>query len=193
MFGGLDYPDEGYFSRGDGAGGVAGEEGADEGELMGYSDAAGEEHDGAVGGEGVGAAVGAFDEGGEGEPGVGCGGAFGIKAVGEAGATADYEGEGGLGEGEDVGIYVGFFEVVGGGELGEGFGPGEGEGVGGVEADGGDGEEDVLAWVEGPGVGEVDVYAEGVAGKEFDICTGGGGTKVAVEEDQETLDALKGG
>ena len=65
----------------------------------------------------------------------------------------------------------------------EGFGPGEGEGVGGVESDGGDGEEDVLAWVEGPGMGEADVYAEGVARKEFDICTGGGGTQVSVKED----------
>lgn len=63
---------------------------------MGYSDAAGEEHDGAVGGEVVGASVGAFDESEEGEAGVGCGGAFGVEAVGEAGATADYEGEGGL-------------------------------------------------------------------------------------------------
>ena len=41
----------------------------------------------------------------------------------------------------------------------------------------------MLAWVEGPGMGEVDVYAEGVSGKEFDICTGGGGTQVPVEED----------
>lgn len=78
-----------------------------------------------------------------------------------------------------------------GGELGEGFGPGEGEGVGGVEADGGDCEEDVLAWVEDPGVGEADVYAESVAWKEFDICTGCGGTEVAVEEYQEALDTLK--
>ena len=37
--------------------------------------------------------------------------------------------------------------------MGEGLGPGEREGVSGVEADGGDCEEDVLAWVEGPGVG----------------------------------------
>lgn len=97
MFGRLNRPYESYFSRGDGVGSVAGEEGADEGKLMGYSDAAGEEHDGAVGGEGVGGAVGAFDEGGEGEAGGGCGGAFGVEAVGEAGAAADDEGEGGLG------------------------------------------------------------------------------------------------
>ena len=34
--------------------------------------------------------------------GVGGGGTFGVEAVGEAGATADHEGEGGLRHGEDV-------------------------------------------------------------------------------------------
>ena len=102
MFRSLDYPDEGYFARGDGSRGVACEDGAHEGELVRYSDAAGEEHDGAVRGEGMGAAVGAFDEGGEGKAGVGCGGAFGVEPVGEAGAPADYEGEGGLWQREDV-------------------------------------------------------------------------------------------
>ena len=65
--------------------------------------------------------------------------------------------------------------------------------MGGVEADGGDGEVDVLAWVEGPGVGEVEVYPEGVAGEEFYICTGGGGAEVAVEENHEALEALGSG
>ncbi len=65
--------------------------------------------------------------------------------------------------------------------------------MGGVETDGRDCEEDVLAWVEGPGAGEAEVYAECVAGKEFDICTGGGGAKVAVEKDHEALDALGSG
>ena len=74
MLRGLDDPDEIYFSGGDGAGGVACEEGAHEGELMRYSYATGEEHDGAVGGEGVGAAVGAFDKGGEGQAGAMWGG-----------------------------------------------------------------------------------------------------------------------
>ena len=79
---------------------------------MRYSYAAGEEHDGAVGGEIVGAAVGAFDEGRKGEAGIGCGGTFIVEPVREAGATADYEGEGGLWQGEDVRIEVRFFEVV---------------------------------------------------------------------------------
>lgn len=74
--------------------------------------------------------------------------------------------------------------------MGEGFGPGEGEGVGGVEADGGDGEEDVLAWVEIPGVGEAEGYADGIAWEEFDVCTGVGGAEVAVEEDHEAVEAL---
>ena len=79
---------------------------------MRYSYAAGEEHDGAVGGEVVGAAVGAFDEGWEGEAGGGCGGTFGVEAVREAGATTDYEGKGGLWLEEDVRIQVSFFEIV---------------------------------------------------------------------------------
>ena len=74
--------------------------------------------------------------------------------------------------------------------MGGGFGPGEGEGVRGVEADGGDGEEDVLAGLEVPGVGEAEGHAEGVAWEEFDVCTGVGGAEVAVEEDDEALEAL---
>ena len=50
----------------------------------------------------MGAPVGAFDKGGEGQAGVGCGGTFGVEPVGEAGTTADYEGEGGLWHGENV-------------------------------------------------------------------------------------------
>ncbi len=65
--------------------------------------------------------------------------------------------------------------------------------MGGVEADGGDGEEDVLAWVEGPWAGEAEGYAEGVAGEEFDVCTGGVGAEVTVEEAHEALDALGSG
>ena len=79
---------------------------------------------------------------------------------------------------------------MGRGEVGEGFGPGEREWMGGVEADGGDGEEDVLAWLEVPGMGEAEGYPEGVAREEFDVCTGIGGAEVAVEEDHEALDAL---
>lgn len=75
----------------------------------------------------------------------------------------------------------------------EGFGPGEGEGVGGVEANGGDGEEDVLAWVEVPGMGEAEGYTEGVAREPFDVCTGIGGAEIAVEEDHEPLDTLWSG
>ena len=61
------------------------------------------------------------------------------------------------------------------------------------EADGGDGQEDVLTWVEGPGAGEVEGYAEGVAGEGFDcgVCmwaTGEG--EVTVEEGEEAEAAL---
>lgn len=53
------------------------------------ADAAGEEHDGAVGSEGLRAAVGAFDECGEGDAvvdGIQC---FAVEMLGEAGAAAD--------------------------------------------------------------------------------------------------------
>ena len=39
--------------------------------------------------------------------------------------------------------------------------------MGGPEADGGDGEEEVLAWVEGPGTGHGKGYADGVAWEGF--------------------------
>ena len=61
MFGRADDPDQDDAAGGDGAGGVAGEEGPDEGHLVTDADAGGEEHDGTVGVEGLRAAIGAFD------------------------------------------------------------------------------------------------------------------------------------
>lgn len=63
MFGGLDDPDQSDAARGDGPFGVTGDEGADVGDLVGYTHAGGEEEDGPVGGEGAGKAVGTFDQG----------------------------------------------------------------------------------------------------------------------------------
>lgn len=103
---GGDGPDEADAARGDGPRGVAGEEVADHGELVRDADAGGEEHDGAVGVQGVtaAAAVGAFDEGGEGDAVVVVGALerFAVELVCEAGAAADDEGDGGLGEREGV-------------------------------------------------------------------------------------------
>lgn len=106
MVRGADGPDEADAARGDGPRGVAGEEVADHGELVRDADAGGEEHDGAVGVQGVtaAAAVGAFDEGGEGDAVVVVGALerFAVELVCEAGAAADDEGDGGLGEREGV-------------------------------------------------------------------------------------------
>ncbi len=93
---------------------MVGYEMAEEGEVRGYADAAGEEQDGAVGGQGGRVAVGAFEEGGDGEAGfegavveVGC----------EAGAAAEEEGDGVLRGGGRVlldfwGGSVAVFQVV---------------------------------------------------------------------------------
>ena len=54
-------------------GGVRGEDGAEVWDVVGYADAAGDEHDCAVGGERGGVDVGDFDEGAEGEAGGWCG------------------------------------------------------------------------------------------------------------------------
>ena len=57
-----------------------------------------------------------------------------------------------------------FFEITGADVLGRSVGPGNGEWVRGPEADGGHGEEDVMARFESPGAGEVEDDAHGVAG-----------------------------
>ena len=150
VFGRLDDPDEQNSTRGHGAGREARDERADVGDLVGDADAAGEENDGAVGGKGVQAAVGAFGEGADDEAAIVRGFGFAVEAVGEAGTAADDGCEGGcraaVGEAGDVlaGHDEAFFGGEGGGVVGAG--PGEGEGVGGPEADGGDGQEGMLAW-----------------------------------------------
>ena len=56
---------------------------------MRYADAAGEEHDGAIRGEGRGIAVGAFDESGEGDAAGWGREGFAVEVGGEAGAAVD--------------------------------------------------------------------------------------------------------
>lgn len=101
MFGRLYDPDEDDFAGGAGAVSVGGDEVADVGDLVGDADASGEEHDGAVGGEVLGA-VGALDPGVCGEFSCRAGFGFGEHAVGEAGAAAHDEGHGADFAGEDV-------------------------------------------------------------------------------------------
>ena len=158
VFGRLDDPDEQDAARGHGAVREALDQRADVGDLVGDADAAGEEDDGAVGGEGVEAAVGAFGEGAHDQAAFVRGFGFSVEAVGEAGAAADDGREGGFrGRGQGgVDVLSGHDEAFFGGEVGGCAGPGEGEGVGGPEADGGDGEEGVLAGVEGPRPGDVE-------------------------------------
>lgn len=66
MFRGLDDPDEAQAAEGCCACCVGGDQMADVGHLVRYAYTAGEEEDGAVGGEGGVGAVRAGDEGGEG-------------------------------------------------------------------------------------------------------------------------------
>lgn len=83
------------------------------------------------------------------------------------------------------------FEVAGAGKvLWRGVGPGDGEGVGGPEADGGYGEEKILAWFEDPGASEVEGDAHGVAGNDFDIGVGARAAGVAVDEGREADEAF---
>lgn len=61
----------------------------------------------------------------------------------------------------------------------------------GPEADGGDREEEVLAWVECPGAGDREVDAHGVAGESFDCCVRAAVAGVAVDEDREAEESLQ--
>lgn len=97
-----------------------------------------------------------------------------------------------MGEGEGVdGLGGGlrgadsFFEVAGTEVLGWGVGPGDGEGMGGPEADGGYSEEDVLAWFEGPGSGKAEGDTHGVAGEDFDVSVSATAADITVDEGGE--------
>ena len=103
VFGRSDDPNQEDAPRGDGAGGVACEEVPHERHLMRYADAGREEQDGAVGVEALRAAVGAFDESGEGDAAVRGSECSAVETFGEARTVADDQGHGGLGQGEGVG------------------------------------------------------------------------------------------
>lgn len=78
-----------------------------------------------------------------------------------------------------------FLDVVGAEGLGQAVGPGDGEWVRGPETDGGYGEEDMLAWFEGPGAGRAESDTHGVAGKNFDVGLCGAPADIAVDEGGE--------
>lgn len=181
VFGGLDDPDEGHAAGGHGAVGVALDQVADEGDVVGDADAAGEEENGAVGVEGVDAAVGALGEGLEGDAGVHAVLGADEEFVGEAGTAADEEREGGFLVGAE-GILVGHGDALFVSDDLGGLTPGNGEGVGGPPADGGDVEVDVLTGFEGPRAGEVECDAQGVTGEGLDDCGGEFAAAVAVDD-----------
>lgn len=189
MFGGLDDPDEGDAAGGHGAVGVALDEMADEGDVVGDADTAGEEEDGAVGVEGVDAAVGAFGEGFESDARVHAVLGAGEEFVCEAGAAADEEGEGGFLVGAE-GVLVGHGDALFVGDDFGGFAPGDGEGVGGPPADSGDVQVDVLTGFKGPWAGEVEGDAQGVTGEGLDDCGGEFAAAVAVDDTGKTCSSL---
>ena len=148
--------------------------------------AAGDEQDGAVAVEAGGEAVGSLEEGADGDAvaqvGGGVFGGVGVEVLREAVARSDEEGEG-----WEVGLLDGFFDVVVGcdgvwaREGGEGFvGPGHAEGMGGPEAGGGDCDVDVLAGFVCPGSGGGDGYSDGVARKSFDGGAAGSSSDTSV-------------
>lgn len=50
------------------------------------------------------------------------------------------------------------------------------------EADGGDGEEDVLAWLDGPGPGKAESNTQGVTGEDFNVSISATAANIAVDE-----------
>lgn len=75
-----------------------------------------------------------------------------------------------------------FFEVARAEVLGRSVGPGDGERVGCPETDRGYGEEDVLAWFEGPGAGEAEGDAHSVTREDFDISISATAANITVDE-----------
>ena len=78
-----------------------------------------------------------------------------------------------------------FFKVAGAKLLGRGVGPGDGKWMRSPEANGGHGEEDVLAWFKGPGADETEGDEHRVAGENFDVGVGAAAGNVAVYEGSE--------
>ena len=74
------------------------------------------------------------------------------------------------------------FEVAGTEVSGRNIGPGDGERVRCPEADGGNGEEDMLTWFEGPGAREAKGDAHGVSGENFNISVSATAATIAVDE-----------
>lgn len=190
MFGGLDDPDESHAAGGHGAVGVALDEMADEGDVVGDADTAGEEEDGAVGVEGVDAAVGAFGEGLEGDAGVHAVLGASEEFVGEAGTATDKERERGFLVGAES-VLVGHGDALFVGDDFGGLAPGDGEGVCGPPADSGDVQVDVLAGLEGPRAGEVEGDAQRVTWEGFNDCGSEFAAAVAVDDAGKTCSSLR--
>ena len=188
VFGGADDPDEEDAAGGEGAGGVAGHEVAHVGDLVGDSYAAGEEDDGAVRMQRMQAAIWAFDKRTQRDAAIRGALGFFKQGVGEAGAPADDEGHGGFLAGEHV--LAGHGEALFRVEVFGGVAPGDGEGVRGPEAEGGDGDVHVLAGAEGPGTGHFHGDADGVAGEGFDDGFGAAFAEVSVDERTEADESL---
>lgn len=142
-------------------------------------------------------------QGGQGERrgGAGVEGAV-VEVPGQARARPDQEGDGLCGGGGGGERGQAFLGVVGEVEEGAGLrrggggggtlGPGDGKGVGGPEADGGQREEDVLARLNVPGAGDAEGQAHGFAREELDGGFGGVGAEVAVEEGGESEQSVDG-
>ena len=121
-----------------------------------------------------------------------CGGDFAVEAGGEAGSTADDEGDGDLRNRQGLRcrgwllmrIRIGFFQIVRARwEVACGrFGPGDGEGMRSPEADRGNAEVDMLTWLYSTRSWETDLDAQGVARKDFDVCAGHCAAGVAIEQ-----------
>ncbi len=188
MLGGLNHPNQYDAAGGDGAVGESVDEVADKGDLVRDADAAGEHHDSAVGVQNVGAAVGAFNEGFDSDRAVEVLLGFFEELIREAGAAADNEGHSSAVVGEDVLAGQGdtllrvkvLFRVA----------PSDGEWVGGPEADGRNGQENMLAWYEGPWAGNSESETDGIAWESLELGFGASISKVAVKNKKHANETL---
>lgn len=188
MFGVLNNPDEDDFAGRNGVVRIAGDKIADMRNLMGNTDASGEEQNCAIGVK-VLVAIRTFQEG--------CGGkatargflSFLPEAVREAGAATDDEGYCGPTNFEDVSAILGksflhrhvlFF-----------FGPSHGERVIGEEADGGHVDVSVLSRVEPPRACELHGNAYSVTRKNFAFCMGSAVADIAVSKFGDARQSLE--
>ena len=189
MLGGLDNPNEHHAAGGDGTVCEAVDEVAHEGDLMGDANAAGKHHNGTVGMQDMGAAIGTLDNGVDDNGAMRVLLSFLEELVREASAAADDERHcGALGrENVEATCSDALFRV----NVLFAIAPGDGERMRGPQANRGDGEKDMLAWHKGPRTGHSKGDSDSIAWENFELGFGALSSKqVAVHDCSHADEAL---